>query len=364
MIRVLQVTGGLNTGGLETVAMNVARYADPSKVTFDFLVYGSKTGAYEKEAEERGFRVIHTEGRGNPIRQYARIRDALKKYGPYDVVYSHSFFNSGIVVRAAKKAGVKKTIAHAHQAERPVDKRFDRRIFYALMRKWLNRYADVRLACSAAAGKHVFGKDSRFTVVLNGIEIDRFRYSADSRRKIREELGLQEDAFVLGNIGRISPAKNHRFMVDVLCETLKTDPDARLLLVGDGPLRGETEAYIREKGVSDHVIMTGRRHDVPELLSAIDIFLIPSIHEGVGISAIEAQASGLVTLASDTIPPEVKASRLLEFLPIDRGAKVWADAIAAKKADAGTREDVKAELTASGYDIAGCMKQVEQFLLS
>ena len=363
MIRVLQVTGGLNTGGLETVAMNVARYADPSRVTFDFLVYGDQVGAYEKEAEERGFRVIHISGGGNRVRQYIRIRDTLKKYGPYDVVYSHSFFNSGIVVRAAKKAGVKKCIAHAHQAERPVDRRFDRRIFYALMRRWLNRYADIRLACSSAAGRHVFGKDSSFTVVLNGIDIDRFRYSETGRRKIRKELGLAGDEFVLGNIGRISPAKNHRFMIDVLCEVLKTEPDVRLLLVGDGPLRGATEEYIREKGAGDHVIMTGRRHDVPELLSAIDIFLIPSIHEGVGISAIEAQASGLVTLASDTIPPEVKASRLLEFLPIDRGAKIWADAIAGKRTSL-VREDMKAELSASGYDIVRCMKQIEEFLIS
>ena len=363
MIKVLQVTGGLNTGGLETVAMNIVRYSDPSRISFDFLVYGDQEGAYEKEARERGCRIIHLKEARNHIELYRMIQRTITEYGPYDIVYSHSFFNSGIIVKAAQRAGVKKCVAHAHQAERPIDRRIDRRVFYAAMRKWLNKYADIRIACSSAAGKHVFGEKSSFTVVLNGIEIDRFRYNADDRQRIRAELGIDEEAFLIGNIGRISPAKNHRFMVDVFSETVKTDPTSRLLLVGDGPLREETEEYIKEKGIRDKVIMTGRRHDVPELLSAMDLFLIPSIHEGVGISAIEAQASGLITLASNNIPKEVRASHLLRFLPLDQGVQPWVDAIINNE-HLPIRADVREELVFSGYEISKCMKQIENCLLT
>lgn len=363
-IRVLQITGGLNTGGLETVAMNTVRFSDRSKISFDFLVYTDAIGAYEKEAENLGCHVIHMHKPNNYFTFYQELKKTFKENGPYDVVYSHTFFNSGIAMRAAKACGVKKCIAHAHNTERFKDRALLRSLFYKVMRCWLNKYADYRLACSAAAGAYVYGDGAEFKVIRNGINVDNFVFNQEAREKTRTELSLG-DSFVIGNISRISEAKNYLFLVRTFFELLKNKSNSKLLIVGDGDLRPQVEAEIVKLGLEDKTILTGSRSDVPELLSALDCFVFPSIHEGLGISAVEAQASGLSVLCSDSVPHEVQVTDLLTFKSLKDGEKSWAESII-KLSDIGDKENRKnrvREIREAGYDIKSSVQEIEAILI-
>ena len=361
-IKVLQITGGLNIGGLETVAMNTVRFSDCSRISFDFLVYTSAIGAYEKEAEELGCRVIHMQKPSDYFLFYQALKKIIKKNGPYDVVYSHTFFNSGMAMRAAKACGIKKCIAHAHSEKRFNEASLLRSVFYAVMRNWLNKYADYRMACSVAAGEYVYGRKAKFNVVKNGIDAAKFNFNTKARIKVRAEFGM-ENSFVIGNISRISEAKNHLFLIKIFHELLKIKPNSKLLIVGDGDLRSLVEDEIARLGIEDNVVLTGSRSDVPELLSALDCFVFPSIHEGLGISAIEAQASGLPVLCSDAVPHEVQVTDLLRFKSLKDGEKSWAESIV-ELSFKRNRESKIREIRKAGYDIKSSVREIEEVLIS
>ena len=355
-VRVLQVTGGLSHGGLETVAMNIVRYMDREKFSFDFLILGNKEGYYEKEAVGLGCRILRIKKTKDLFSYDQSIRQALREHGPYDVVISHTFLNSGIVLRAAKKCGVKTCVAYAHSIKRDNSGVF-KAFSYQLLRYWINRYSDIRAACSRAAGEYVFGKNKQFHVIRNGIDVNGFRYDKAIREKIRQDLGLR-DKWVLGNVGRLSPEKNQAFLVGVLNELISLGQDAVLLLVGEGAARETIEKAARDAGLQDRVILTGARNDVPALLSAMDVFLFPSLHEGLGICAIEAQASGLRTVCSDTVPEEAGITDLISFMSLKDGPKAWAEEIL-RCGRNGNRGRYFQTVAEKGYSIRDCIREFE-----
>ena len=265
------------------------------------------------------------------LRKLNIIRSAKKTIpSDYDVIHIHSgsIFNLMIVAKIAKKRGIKKVIVHSHatgnaDVKHGIIKRF--------ADSYLEKYADVFLACSKDAGRFKFSEkvmsSDRFQVINNGIELDRYKYSVEYRKKIRDELKLK-DEFVLCNVGRYSYEKNQTFILKVFYEYLKHDSSARLLYVGgEGPAKEELMHEIDRLGVGSQIIMLSKRNDINQILSAADVFLFPSLFEGLGISAIEAQAAGLHTICSENIPEEANVTPLFHRVSLSEGVDKWVKVI-------------------------------------
>lgn len=356
-IRILQVTGGLNTGGLETVAMNILRYADYNLFKFDFLVYGKETGDYEAEAKNRGCKIIHMYKSNNPIRFYFDLKKAIQVNGPYDIVYSHTYFNSGFVLKAAKACRVPKCIAHVHSGHRINDHRIDRKITYSILRRMINHYSDLRLACSKEAGIHVFGDASKFTVINNGIDTVKFVFNETSRDKLRKEYRIKDDEILIGTVGRLTAPKNQLFLIEVFAELVKLIPESKLIIVGGGELEATLKKKAKENGLQDKIIFAGSQHNIGAFLSCMDVFVFPSKHEGLGISAVEAQANGLQVFCSDTVPNEIAITALVHFISLDVGPTGWAQEIA-KYNNMAERGDMSEQIRKGGFELSECMDRI------
>jgi len=197
-------------------------------------------------------------------------------------------------------------------------------------------------------------------MIPNAVDTKKFAYNEEIRRQMRESLGINDDAIVCGHVGRLHPAKNHIFLLEVFRDFLKVQSNAILLLVGDGELRAEIEEKITSLGIDKSVMMLGSRGDVSELLQAMDIFVFPSRWEGLPVTVVEAQASGLPCFISDTITKDVNTSSLVEYIPIDNGTQIWVDKLAS--ADL-TRKDVIEDIKKSGFDIEDSAKKLSEFYM-
>lgn len=343
-IRVLQVSGSLAVGGLQTVAMNCFRYIDRDKYDFDYLVYGDQIGEYEDEVKRLGGRVIHIPSPKNDyVKFYRNVKKVILDYGPYDIVHSHTFFNSGIVLMAAKYCGVKKCIAHAHSGKRKGSNRPDKAIYNAVMRQLITYYADIYCACSKKAGDYLYGQKTfssgKGAILSNAIDIDKYVYSESDRHHIRSELQIDKDERVIGTVGHLTAAKNQTFLLETFALLTKNTDGVKLLMVGDGELSGELHKLATDLSISDKVIWTGTRTDIPQLLSTMDVFALPSLHEGFGIALLEAQANGLpCVVGKGTIPEQVWISE--NHYEIDfSDSKSWINAFEkAKRANAANKQ--------------------------
>lgn len=307
-IRVLEFVGAMDYGGVETWLMHVWRHIDRTKFQFDFCYTKPDPGAFAPEIEALGGRMVACPlEKSNPI-DFARRFRALLREGRYDIVHSHVHHFSGFVLRLAHRAGVPMRIAHCHNTSDGKASTPPRLLYRALMSHWIRKYATYGLAASAPAAAALFGpdwqSDPRFRVLYCGIDLEPFRQEV-SREAVRQELGIPADAPVVGHVGRFTPQKNHAFLLDIAAEVVKRRPEVRFLLVGEGPLRPAMEAKAHNLHIEKKVVFTGTRADVPRLmLGAMDLFVFPSLWEGLPIVLVEAQAAGLRCVASDSVPQE------------------------------------------------------------
>lgn len=330
MKKILLVTGSLDMGGLETVAMQIVKSSDPQCYKFDFLLYDNKQYFYEKEALKLGCNILRIpQPRKNYFSYYKNIKRIIQDKGPYDIVHTHVYFNSSIVVCAAKKCGVPLCIAHSHSIRRKEDNKLTKKIAYFIMRKILNKYSDKFAACSSQAGRHVFGEKEfgeKGQVILNPVDIKKYSYSLEARNRIRKELKISSEQVVLGQVGRLVEGKNYKFLIDLFNKYQKYH-DAVLLIVGEGKLRKELETYTKTLNIFSKVRFTGNREDIPEILSSMDIFVMTSLHEGLGIVLLEAMANGLKCLCEDkAIVDEVKSIKSCKTIS-GYNVEEWCDMI-------------------------------------
>ena len=322
-IRVAQIVGKMNGGGVEAVVMNYYRHIDRSRVQFDFLVNSDSMLIPSEEIAALGGRVFE-------IPPYQRVNEyqsellRLFKQEGWMIVHSHVNALSVFPLRAAKKADVPVRIAHSHSTSGKGE--HAKNVIKAVLKTQSNRYPTDRFACSRVAGEWLFGEGSDFEIVYNAIELRRFYYDAAVRAETRANLGLADGQFAIGHVGRFTAQKNHRFLIDLFSEVARHSSDAVLLLVGSGVTRPLVESRIAELGIADRVKFLGQRVDVERLYQAFDAFVLPSLYEGLGVVAIEAQAAGLPCFLSDTITREVDVTGTCRFLPINN-PDVWADAI-------------------------------------
>lgn len=324
-IRVAQVVGKMNGGGVEAVVMNYYRHIDRSKVQFDFLVDEDSTRVPEEEIIALGGRVFRIPPYQHPIR-YRRELIRLMREQQWPIVHSNINTLSVFPLSAAKKVGVPVRIAHSHSTMGKGE--FAKNMMKLALRPFANVYPTVRFACGHYAGEWLFGKKHDFTVIPNAIELDKFRFDPTVRRETRKELGIAEDTFLIGHVGRFMPQKNQAFLVDVLADLLPNRPKTMLAFVGDGPDKADVQQHAEELGVSDHVLFLGQRSDVNRLYQVFDVFCLPSLYEGLCVVGIEAQCAGLPCLFSNSITREVDLTEASRFIPIE-SPKEWSSIISA-----------------------------------
>ncbi|OWV26221.1 multidrug MFS transporter [Fibrobacter sp. UWB1] len=277
----------------------------------------------------------------------------LIKKEKYSCVHIHADVANKLFVSAlaSRIAGIRKIILHSHAAGVDGRNRFLKRIYHKSCRYFLKFLADECLACSDLAAEWMFPnvKKSKIRMVNNGIDLDRFRFNHQIRDNVRKKMGL-EKAFVVGHVGRFAYQKNHDYLVDVFARLKMSVPQARLLLIGEGELKETVERKVSQKGLSDSVVLYGVSNDIPSLMMAMDVFVLPSHFEGLPIVGVEAQATGLPVIFSDCITKSAKLSSNVYYLPINKDSiQNWVDMII--KSLKTDRNAAYEELFNRGFDI-------------
>lgn len=381
MIRILHVVTYMGIGGLETMLMNYYRHIDRKKIQFDFLVHRSFEADYDREIRQLGGRIYHI---SRLIPWSIRYRETLKRFfrahPDYRIVHVHLDCFSSIVLQCAKSCRIPVRIAHSHSAGALRDMKYLLRLYW---KKKIPSCATDLLACGQAAGDWMFpGCD--FQIMPNAIDLENYRYCRETAGKVREAFRL-DDKIVLGHVGRFHPAKNHRFLIRLFAEVVKKEPRARLLLVGDGTLRAQTEALVREAGLAKTVIFAGQRQDVEVLLQGMDLLVFPSLYEGFPVAVVEAQAAGLPCLLSDGVSKECIVEKdLVTVCSLDAPMQTWISCVFSVIKDAEARRESRVEsknaeacekindqkywresyaekMETSGYGIREAARKLEQF---
>lgn len=306
-IRIAQIVGKWLGGGVEAVVMNYYRHLDHSKVQFDFICDDDSTNIPYDEIEKLGGKVILIPPYQKVFKYQKELCRVLRE-GKYKIVHSHINTLSVFPLYAAKKVGVPVRIAHSHSTTNKKERK--KNLLKQVLRPFSKKYATNYMCCSELAGRWLFGDkaydEGKVYLLNNAIDLDKFKYDKKIRDKKRKELGIKEDTIVIGHIGRFVAQKNHTFLIDIFNQFHKKEKNSILLLAGQGPLQEEIKNKVRELGLDDSVGFLGQRNDANELYQAFDVFLLPSLYEGLPVVGVEAQASGLLCFFSDDMTKETK----------------------------------------------------------
>lgn len=327
MKRILHLSGTMNMGGQETLIMNIYRNIDRSKVQFDFVVNTEERCFYEDEIEKLGGKVYRVPRLKHIFKHWKELSKILKE-NKYDVIHRHTCSQVVFIdLLIAKLCKVKTRIIHSHNMS--VDKKYEH--LYKIFTPLINGLSTIKYACSENAGKWLYGKNKEdFKIIYNGIDIDKFLYNEDARKKIRSEFNISDDIKVYGNVGRLSYQKNHIFLLDVFKNILEKDPKSVLLLCGDGEIRSEIEEKAKELNIYEKVIFAGVRKDINYMYQAMDFFVFPSHFEGLPVAFIEAQSTGLPCFFFDkTIAQLSRISNNIYAFDENATASTWAETILA-----------------------------------
>lgn len=352
-IHVLQIGMTKNVGGLETYLMQQFRHLDKSKITYDFVnITAEDDIVFKQEILEAGSHVYGVMSRhSNPIRHYWQWLKLLHKIGKnYKVIVLNSNGMTYVFpLVAARLFRIPMRVIHSHNSG------FEQKIGLArkaiiVMNKILLKWgATDYFACSKIAGEWMFGENTKFTIIPNAIDINQFKFNQEVRDNKRKELNIPSDYVVIGHVGRFTYQKNHAFLIDIFYKLLKVCPNAKLLLIGDGPYLFNIKRSVSELRIEDSVFFLGRRNDVPQLLQAMDCFVLPSRFEGLPIVGVEAQAAGVPCIVSDAITRELNINGLVRFVSL-RDKDKWVNSIMAYHGF--TKRDQLEKLRNAGYDIS------------
>lgn len=313
-IRILQIGMHNKIGGVETYLMNYYRNIDRSKIQFDFINPYDKL-CFEDEIKKLGGQIYKVPNfKKNPIGYYFKIKKIIKQQN-YNIVHINMLSAANILpILAASKCKVNHVIAHSHNGNVPEG--FLRSVLNRINKKIMLKKNIEFFACSNLAGKWLFGENQKFEIINNAIDLDRFKYNENSRKKIRDQYNLQ-DKYVIGHIGRFSYQKNHEFLIDAFSNYAKKDDNVILMLIGEGELEENIRAKVKNLDIEDKVLYIGTTNNIPEYLSAMDIFVLPSRFEGFPVTGVEAQANGLTSAFSNLITREIDISGNCSFLELN-----------------------------------------------
>lgn len=316
-IRIAQVMGKMNSGGVESFVMNYYRKMDKDKIQFDFIVDEDSELPQKEEIEKLGGNIIRVPSYQHIFKYMNRLIKIFNENN-YEIVHSHLNSLSVFPLCCAYIAKVPYRIAHSHSTSNRKEK--IKNILKNILKPFSKIFATNYFACSEHAGRWLFGDKTfdfgKVNIVHNAIDVDRFKFNEEIRKKVRKDLNL-EGKFVIGHVGRFVTQKNHEFLIDIFNEVCKEKEESVLLLIGEGPLENKIRDKVKSLKLEKKVYFLNVRNDVNELMQAMDIFVFPSLYEGLGIVAIEAQCSGLKCICSTEVPNEVKVSNAIDFIELN-----------------------------------------------
>lgn len=363
-IRVASVIGRYIGGGVEAVTINYYRNIDKNKVQLDFICDEDSTNIPYEEIEKKGGKVIIIPSYSKLFKYHKALKRVLKE-GNYKIIHSNINTLSVFSLFAAKCAGVPVRIAHSHSTTNKKEKK--KNLMKQVLRPFSKVFATDYMCCSELAGRWLFGNKEydkgNVYLLNNAIDLDKFKYNESLRKKKRNELGIKDDTLVIGHIGRFVAQKNHDFLIDIFNEIHKKNNNSILLLAGQGPLMEDIKNKVKELNLDDNVKFLGQRNDANELYQAFDVFLLPSLYEGLPVVGVEAQAAGLLCYLSDDMTKETKVLDITKFMSLNNTPEEWADNILddVKKYK---RIDTSKEMTAKNFNIKEEAKKLEEYYLN
>ena len=365
MIRVIHSVSNMDRAGIETMLMNYYRRMDRDRVQFDFIVNKAKPGDYDDEILSMGGRIFRSPGL-NPLHypEYLRfVGDILKNNQDIRILHAHNEAMGLYALNGAKKAGLGVRIAHAHNTRIVRDYKWLLKIF---CKQFLASSATDLWSCGRDAGIYFFGRknwENRGMIMHNAIETDRFAWSPAVRSAMRKKYGL-ENKTVVGHVGRFNVQKNHARLLAVFSEYARVNENAVLLLIGEGELEEKMKNMAASLGISGKVIFAGLQSNVNEWYQAMDVFVMPSLFEGLPVVGVEAQASGLPCIFSSAVTDEILLSPFSCRVPLSDSDKEWADAISSALNRPCDRTSGAGYIRKAGYDIASEAARIQELYIS
>ncbi len=352
MQRFLCIVGGMNRGGAETFLMKLYRQLDRTQYQMDFCVASRTPGAYDEEIRQLGGRILYTTAKSrNPVSSFWNMYKIVKENKYHSILRISQHSLSSLELLAARLAGADKVIFRSSNTQSCGSclNRFLHRVFVPLA----YLIPSIRIAPSPEAAQFMFGTTKDVHILHNGLDTQSFQFSADTRQRVRLELNAQ-DKFVVGHIGRFNFQKNHTFLLQIFAEIKKQRANAELWLIGRGELEKQIKEQAERLDILDHVKFLGIRADIPALLSAMDVFVFPSLFEGMPNTVIEAQTNGLPCLIADTITPQARVTDLVRFMNLQNTPAHWAARVIeiATNQTTENRPQAAQQMKAAGYDIA------------
>lgn len=356
-------------GGVEAVILNYFKNMNKSKFVFDFVIDSDSTdNNFINEIQELGGTIIKCPPY-QQLHKYNKFLYKLFKEKNYDIVHSNINTLSVFPLRMAEKAGIKIRIAHSHSTSNP--KEWKKNLVKNILRPFSKKYANVYFACSELAGRYLFGNktfdEGKVVIINNAIDIEKFRYNEETRKSKRNEIAqrypntkINDDTLIIGNIGRMVAQKNQTFLIDIFNEVHKLNENSVLLLIGQGPLQNEIKDKVDKLGLTNSVKFIGQVTNANDYYNAMDVFVLPSLYEGLPVVGVEAQANGLKCYLSTDMTKETKVLEKTEFVSLKLNAKEWSKKIL-KGLDKNKREeDTEKEMTEKGFNIKKESKKLEK----
>lgn len=371
-LRVLHVIGGMDRGGAETMIMNLYRKIDRGKIQFDFLCMRKGKHHYDEEIKSLGGRIIYINSpqKVGIIKHIHEIISAICNNGPFAAVHAHTHFHTGIVSIAAFIAGVNKRICHSHSTSADIANIIFRKIYFSISRILIKMFATNMLACGYDAGIYLFGKHAlesgKVIVLPNAIDLKEYeKLTEKDASQLKKILDLPQNSIIAGHVGRFSEPKNHKFFIPFLEYIKNNNINIYLLLVGDGELREDIQKLVDDKKLNGYVKMLGIREDIPDLMNMIDVFVMPSLYEGLPVTLVEAQAAGTPCVISDNITKEADMGLdLIDFVSLDSPLEIWIDKITEKaKNKLKDFKKIKEAYKERKYDIDETVKEIEKIYI-
>lgn len=370
-IHVLHAVGNMGMGGYETLIMNIYRNIDRDKVQFDFMIHTAHEGEYAEEIKSLGGHIYHMPVLIQKPKVYywryfdykKALNDLFSAHPEFSIVHGHMTNTASIYMPIARKyPNIRACIAHSHQSEATPG--LQGKVTNFLQRN-LPKVATDCFACSEKAAEWIYPKEmiheNRVTIIRNGVETERFHYSQELGQSAKEKLGVQ-GKLVVGNVARFKRQKNHQFLIEIFRELHKMYPDSILVLVGVGELLEPTKDQVRSYGLEGSVLFLGGRSDVPDLMNAFDVFLLPSLFEGLPLVGIEAQCTGLPIVTSTTVSEETNVTGNVKFLSLEASPKEWAADIL-ETYRVHKRQDMVDVVNDKGYDIRTTAEWLQNFYI-
>lgn len=357
-IRILQIVPSMRAAGIENFIMNLYRHIDRKKVQFDFVVHTKKREIYDDEIECLGgkiYRLTYKDDK-NFLKYAKDLKRFFREHPEYKIIHGNMQSMMPVYLRIAKKSGVPVRIAHAHNSS--YEKSVKGFILHILSR-FAKYEATDRFACSKEAAQYLFGNRS-FVFIPNAIDVNRFKFDQKKRNEIRRKLGIKDENILIGNIGRFDAQKNHKRIIEIFYDMSKNNNKLYLCLLGDGRLKNEIESLVSKLGLKKKVKFVGIQENTQDYLSAMDVFLFPSLYEGLPVTGIEAQTSGLSCIMSDSITKEVDITGQVKFLSLNDSDILWGETLFGALRELDKREMSYKIVADTDFNIERSAKRMEK----